>query len=1052
MRINGSKLYLTLATGFAVSGPFSFAGFSAQAAVRSLCCSPLEQISTHLELLTLYLKQGDATAARKALFNAQTLLELHAPEVASQPIYWAQVASAHSVLGQFEPAFEIYQSLYALEPGGASALRLGQLALQLRRMEEAQRWLMLAHRLYTLADFPAVLALNLWEAGLYPAAVLRFKTLETQALARKLSAQVLAENRLRLADIYLQASAASSSTFSGSAADARDLLDRTRIALISTDLQPLLASVFLRLQQFDAAATVYQKLLQAEPQNPAYLLALANSLVAQQPSAEGSRIRLLFEQAFDLLNTQDGVADASWRNVGFGLAAQGDIRRAEQAFLKLTNPGSADFLQAAFLAQQRGELPLAQERFRQVLRILPVLPDHAEALQQRWQAEWALWQSEAQMLTNAQAFRAHQNRAGDRWKAVFAQNLLQSTPEGRLLLIESALALDTPEILSQAETLVEISPEPSLALRHAELALRQRPEAAPVLYEQLLQAFLKQRGSLSVAEQADLARGLTAVQKYQGAERVWKELLADSAEPLVLLEAPEYAIRRQWQLERLHNQWQIPRLTAQRQQQIRDAFVKDITQAPDDEPLPLTLLRRAQLALSLGDYTQARTDFSRVLKSMPGNLVARQGWALSLQGLQRYGLAHEALKDLQRWSIPQAPLFRDAHLRLAQIEQMWGYRSLPEQRARWLMSPDSSDSERAFPDGLAFQAAELQASLHDSRWTSSPPQLNPNTLAAGHDLAYTGQLKGRLQDFFIGNAYTRYGILDTSHTLSWIHPQKTDGRLTPALAQQLTVEAERYQILGESDWFSFQRGGVRWQQHWRHESNTGPLHYWFTPALAYRLGLPEPLSIGVNQHGHAQLETGVQLDTHQAFQWDADIKFGQAEVFLGGFYNYGSVLRWRWREPLVSPWGDAFGVWGVELMTGVQNYLVLDGNGGQQNLFRQLNGIDVVYQTRSWDYIGKFDVSPIYGSLSDINLNTTHVLQQELSADWGLEYRLEAHHYNQPVQRYQNQWRAQAGVVHHFQTPLQQPLSLAFGIGFNHFYSAELMPAPQLYFSLSTER
>ena len=1045
MHIHFAKVSYLLGIGFFGLGPL--AAPPAQAAVRALCCTPLEQINTHLELLTLYLKQGDTAAAQQALFNAQTLLQLHFPTVASQPAHWAQVASAHSALAQFEPAFAIYERLYRARPDASYALRLGQLALQLDQGELASHWLTVAHRLFPADAFPPVLALNLWESKRYPAAALRLEALQTNPVLRDaLSASAQADNRLRLADIYLR---------QDTPTKARALLLRTPLDLVSPGLKPVLASVYMRLARFDEAATLYEELLRAAPQHPSYLLALANALSQQTPQADSQRIQALFRQGFDLSvvpsdSTNDTLNerkdDDFWRSLFFGLSRYGEFRRAEQAFLRLTQPTVTDVLQAAFLAQRRGQTQLAQARFRQVVQRLPLRPGTAQALRQRWQAEWALLQDVGQSLQDPTAFRQHQAEASRRWQAVFGQSLLQSTAEGRLLLIESALALGTPGVLSQAETLLNMpaddwdneasSASATWQLRQAELELRQRPAAAPVRFEQLFQRLRP----LSAAERADLARGLTAVQKNRAAEQVWESLL-DAPETLQPQD-PQSIV--QWQLERLHNRLQSVPLDQAKVQAVRQSLTEHMQQWPE-EAATLTLLRRAQLAFSLRDYALARADFSQVLAIWPGNLTARQGLALSLLGLQRYRLAHEAFLVLQDWCPPEGELYRDASLRLAQIEQIWGYRALPLQRAELLQQSQQFPST----DAIALAAQQLQVELFSKQWPT-PLGYMPHM---PYTPLYTGELSGGFQDFFIGNTYTRYGLFNTGHTLSWIHPQETPpGALTPALQQQLTLEATRYQRLGESDAFSFQRGGLRWAQHWRHESPTGPLHYWWKPAVAYRWGIPEPFTIGVNQHGHAELETGVQLDRHQALQWEGDLKFGQAELFLGSFYNYGSAFRWRWSESLIDPWGHEAGVWGAALVVGVQNYLVLDGSGTQQNLFRQINGIDMRYEDSAWEYTGHFDVSPIYGTLSDINFNTRHALKQELNAEWALEYQIEAHHYQQPIQRFQNQWRAQGGMVYHFQMPLQNPLSLAVGIGLNHFYSTGFVPAPQIYFSLRTRR
>lgn len=1010
------------------------------------CCTPLEQIQTHLELLTLYLQQQKLEAARKELFNAQLLLDLHYPQLLNQYAFWKQVAAAHARLGNTDTAYGLYLRLFQSLEGAASErfewveragllLNLGQLALQQDQKQRAQFWLRQTLQTYQARDVipPPVLAYHLWAADqkdlAYDVLMQVQKTGETGVASLNRiwpeDPVVLQSWYLAFADLLLS---------QGQAESARVWLDQASVLTPEISTSPnvsLWASLLLRLKEPGAAAELYAQMLAREPENPDYALALAESRLQQgrvDLAAEAYR-QAHMNYRGNKVRQASKATDAAWRALLFGLKSTGQMPLAEDAFQRIHSPTAEDLLQGAYLAVERGDDSLARQRFQQVLAQLDL--EAAASGQQSPEAkvvEWsAMFALEQRRLKASQTPDVYRQREADLTQKLAALvSVLEATPAGRTLLLNSAMGLGTDASLDIAERVLQEPPPPGEALtwlsHAADLALRRQARLqAALLYEQLYEQWYGQLSSQALddrlprAQWAGIARGLSAVGKTQAADVLWQEILKKPS--------PQ---QLQFQWESLQNQ------VRQAQQKHDTKRLKRLRQDVADQslseeiPVPARLAH-GQLALMLDDFEASEASFQAVLKAEPGTLLARQGLALSWEAQGRRPQAHKALTDLADWLAPTDPVARDARLRLARIEVDWKKQALAARRLARLSRGH---------DGVAWQAREAQQDLFSTYF----PLFEKGD--------YHGFFGGRQQDLFIGDQYRRYGVLETEHRVQWVSPHENAHR--PPLIHEFSVFAERYQVLEGANGFAFQRGGLKWQQYWRHEFEQGPLFAWVTPALAYRWGLPEPLSIGINQHGHGQLQLGLQLTPQQRVRWDSDLKFGQAELYLGSFHNYGTTLRWQWRDGLAL----AEGLWGVDLLTGIDNYLVLDGNGEPQGLFRQRNGIEMVYQDaqRNIDYTGRFELNPIFGSLSDTHMNTAHAFTQGLDPDWDLTYSLEAHHYGLPLQRYQNYWRAQMGVAYHLPTPLAQPLSLHIGVGLIHFYQTDQPPAPQFFVNVLSQR
>lgn len=984
--------------------PFLF--FSAYSLVNAVplpvravsCCTPLEKTQAHLSLLVLYLQQGETLLAQQALFDAQVLLSLHDPQMQSQEL-WEQVASAHARLQHLPQAEALYARLYALQAKSEYLLPLAELALAQQQTAKAQQWLLRADPLYSATDFPARLPYALWSAGLTERAKQRFAFLFSEAgQPLRQEASVLDLDTWRLA--Y----AASDKTQALSQLQAIQNLDAVS--------QPLLADVWMSLKRYTEASAIYAQLFAQSPARLDYALAWANSLaLAKAPQAA-----TVYGDAFELAQTQENVSDAQWRNLMSGLKAHFAYGQAEQAFLRLHKPLAADWLEAAFLAELLGDEAAMLQRYQAVLDSLPAAATGPEVLQQRISAEWALFLARRRQAQTPAAFHELQETMVQRvlqWRA----SERFATPEGFLSIVRMMMALETPALHPILAQQWQGSPPASWTLEQqrdyrllqAEWLVSQGERLSAALhYEALFRQWrsLKETPSevpWSEAQLLALARGLGVVGKLQAAELLWQACLTENS---TSRETWQWTFERLWAQAQAYPQWQT-------RAEVKARF--------EALPMPTNLspaarLARAQLALTLQEDALARQDFTQVLAHWPGERLARQGLAMSLKSEQRYGLAHQVFTELQQWYAPATLSYRDATLRLAEIERAWQDPSRAVQRAQILR-------------------AEAERFLHNVQgeqgWLLTP------------DLRYLGTARWQQQNLFIGERAVALGISELAQRLT--HPLRFEDH-QPPLVSALGLDLSDYQPLGDSPWFSFSRGRLYTTSHWRQEFAEGPLHAWVTPTLAYQWGVPNPLSIGSNQHGRVQTTAGLQLDARQALLTSGQWAFGQAELYLGSFYNYGGDVGWRWREV----WMPTQGMWGVDVVTGLDNYLVLDGSNQTQDLFRQRNGLRLVYQDPRLDYQGGIDIDPIYGTLNDLHLGTQHRLAYRFDSDWQGFVRAQWHRYEQPLQALQNQWRAGVGVRYDWPTPETWPLHVELGFDWVHFYQSEQGPTPQFLLQWET--
>lgn len=979
------------------------------------CCTPLEKIQTHLSRYTLYISQDAERLARQALFDAQVLLELHDPQMQNTRALWEQVAAAHAQLSQFSQAEKLYTRLYAKEARFAYVLPLADLALAQQHPAAARQWLLLAEQGYSATSFPPRLPYALWSAGLLSQAEPRFQYLfsEQGVSLRKAQDPVLLDTwRLAYAALLLSRA----DTASRAERSARAEAQLNAISQWSTVPQALLADVWMDLERYERAAPLFQALYQASPERLDYGLAWANVLTLMNDPLAKTLYPAIFQQA----QQKTGVTDTTWRALMSGLKASQADAQAELAFLRIQDKRSQDWLEGAFLAELRGDDATMRLRYQRVLETLPEGSEANDArMLQRVQAEWALFLAGRRQTETGRDFLQLQQEMAQRLQEW--QPLLWGTIEGRLLWSRLALALDTPTLretlagaIPEMQRATDLNPEQKreLALNQALLSLRQDHLLAAALdYEQLYQRWQQTPEPWPTAFMLSLARGLGEVGKLQAAEQLWSAL---QQQPEARYQAEAWAFERLLIQAKAYPQWRV-----------RDAVKARMAAQDRSQSLsPNTQLMRAQLALQLMDYTQARQDFEAVLKRWPGERLALQGLALSLKGQQRYAQAHERFTALQTWFLPEDAPYDDTALRLAEIERAW---QDPVQALQRLERLSAKKPE----------AALLAESIAQTQWIDTET-----------GFVYQGLAGWQQQDLFIGERYVSLGVTHLSQKLGHRLPVTSARSHQPPFQQELGLDLTHYQPLGASSWFPFLRGKAYTRSLWRREFEEGPLHAWLSPTLAYQWGLPDPLSIGSNQHGRMQLEAGLQMDPRQALIASGTLAVGEAELFLGSFYNYGGDLRWRWREA----WHSTQGVWGVDAVTGLDNYLVLDGDNQTQDLFRQRNAVNLVYHDQIFDYQGRLELAPIYGTLADLYLGTQQRLDYRFSADWTGVLRAEWHHYQQPVQRLQNRWQAGVGVRYALPSLGMGPLSLGVTLEMLHFYQSDQPPVPQLSIQWETRQ
>ncbi len=1004
----------------------------------AVCCPVREQIPTLLELGRLYYEEQNPSQAIDNLQQAEMLLNQRPLNPYQKG--WEQLAYYYRQLDQAERSLAIYTRLYQELPAYQEryALRAGQTALQLKNQPLARTWLKRAN-IRPEESLWIELAAALRDANLPLLARQRYRAIRDNNIP------FTHTMRLYYADTLLP----------GYPTQAREVLQD--YASETPDQWPLEASVRLQLGDLARASVLYERLRQRFPDNVDYALALGSVRLRQQAPARES-----FLQAYTLWQKSPAALTPSQRStLLFGLSESELFAEAEAFFRALDAATNQDLLVAAQLAQRRQNPTLAAARYRRLSTRLQRTPDSAleSALLENTVALVRGYPDYLPLLTElAEISKSTANNTPSRlsirvllaevdliqaqrqlllsqtpedyarWQGEIVRQLtsmeeLSPSPETRILIAEGWLNLGLKESSEKALELLETVPmSPRAQLRQAQAHLQaQQPLAASTLYQALYTN--SDRGQqLSSTQRLNLARNLSALGQTRRAEQLF-----DLLDGLSETEQNSTQLR----LLQLKNRWrQHPRKSPRFKNVLQRIKMPEKATFRDVD----THLEYAHLALELGASKQAFESYTKVLDLHPGERSARRGRALSLQDLQRHARAYTALENLQEWYPTTHENYREASLRLAQIEQHWQHRHSANARTTALLHQK---------DTVFYRAQRLREDLYEARWDLTPD----HPLEWGYDSRNNVQA----QDLFIGGAYTRYGTAETAHTLRWQQQNPLEvNDPQPDIQHAITLDTERYQELGAPAWFDFQRGSVGWESHWRYESPTGPVSYTLNPRLSYHRAWADRQDVGSVQYGNASLNLGLQWNTHQAFAWENDLRFGEADLFLGSFYNYGSRGIWRWRQSLPGATPQGGGTWGWDITAGLENYLILDGNGEEQSIFRQLNQVGWVYETRHVRYRGDVDISPILGDLNDLNFNTSHTLRHHLSPRWSLWHRLEAHHYFEPVQRFQNRVSWQSRVSYEIPTPQRFPLYAELGTGLNLFYSTQVTNIPLFYLGLRT--
>ncbi len=992
---------------------------------------PQEQYLVYLDLGRLYRQQESYRQAEQAFEAArylgdpvEPLIELGVTQSTRQnPAAAAVYFQEALALLQAQPQLSLidrlaYEQIQAEDWSGARSALL----LSLSQVNSAAKNLQLGQVYQKLAQDQLATAAFGKAHQLY---------LQTQALAPVALATGLRETQqLRLAESWLrqylkrgQNTAIETAQFQTELGlilalqqrpDANLYLEQAtrQVDILDSGYKLMLASAWREQKNYAVAADIYQRLIDQTPRRFDRVLALADSLFQiEDPRAE--RFYLI---AYDILPGK--ADDGQLRTLAYGLK-DFDPSKSLNSFQQIQSPKIQDWLEQGYLLRALQRDPEALSAFQSASQYLasdtPVtvyqsLAYHLIQLQAYPEALSVLQMQERNSQTPfphalqlAQVYFALEQPAQAR---IALAELIQNPPDSADDRLSLAAVLVEQEQSQAALRLLQPFPVKSAArdLLLAEI-YRQRQQESQALA--LLRPLVSQSKGLSLSQQRQLALALLDLEQHQSARALLLNL--PDQQTLNPRTAIDYSQDAEWQIALARSY--LPDDAQQAQPYLQQAE-QILTQ--QDRP-PLRLLKQLGYAYHLSKaYADSRQVYTQVLERSPAD---RDALTIQAYHWDQSGRFSQALAAYDR-VLKLYPQEKEVHFNRGLIYQAMGQ--------RWQALADFRQS--APQASLQCQACKLSQQLFRQQWALNSILDQDLNLQAG------------TQDLFIGGNYSRFIVSSAQSNLEWNLNNPWDAH-QPDLLAELNAGLSRHQELGTDNWFSFNRYQVGTALSMTQYPESGPHRWQIKPSFDYHYAQADPAEIAAVQSGRLKLITNLDPVRQWRLGLGGELAFGQADLFLGAFYNYGAEAKISWFPDL----------WEFTYLAGLQNYQFLSAADQVRQVYRQLNSLQVVYFGEPFAYRGNFDISPIFGELTDLNLNSLQRVQFHLTDQLALKAEAESHHYLSQEQRFQNVLSLQAAGSWKLPLPWQFPLYLQIGTRWNWFYSGDQTPTPNLFINLRSE-